>query len=66
VNNQAGHHLWASGCKAKNDVTTPKLPPPPRSSKQICIILLARFDLPTIGGDDLGGHEIVDGQTELA
>src|SRR5262249_58353214 len=68
INNQAGHHLWAKWVQGKlegrddAEIATTAAQRP----KQIRIVLLARFDPPTIGGDDVGGYEIVDGQTELA
>src|SRR6516165_7113254 len=63
INNQAGHHLWAEWLQGKlegrddAEIASTAAQRP----KQIRVVLLARFDLPTIGSDDLGGQEIVDG-----
>ena len=68
INNQARHHLWAEWLQGKlegrddAEIAAAAAQRP----KQIRVVLLARFNPTTIGGDDVGGHEIVDGQTELA
>src|SRR5262245_24883991 len=68
INNQARHYLWAEwvqgkleGCDDAEIAAAATQRP-----KQVRVVLLACYDPPTIGGDNVGGHEIVDGQTELA
>ena len=57
-----------TGCNWKRKlVTTPKLPPPPRSAqKQIGVLLLAGGDEAAVGQHDIGLEQIVDGQAVLA
>src|SRR6516162_4812045 len=68
INDQAGHHLWAEWLQGKlegrddAEIAAAAAQRP----KQVRVVFLARSDLPTIGGDDVGELEIVDGQTELA
>src|SRR5262249_14731199 len=68
INDQAGHHLWAEWVQGKlegrddAEIAAAAAQRP----KQVRVVFLARSDLPTVGGDDVGGDEIVDGQTELA
>jgi hypothetical protein len=57
-----------TGCSAnRNEVTTPKLPPPPRSAQNRsgCSSADARTML-ALGGDHLGGEQVVDGEPVLA
>ena len=57
-----------SGCSLNsNEVTTPKLPPPPRSAQNRSgfSVALARSSF-AIRGHDVGGDEIVDREPELA
>ena len=62
INNQAGHHLGTAWLKGKlegcddAEIAAAAAQRP----KQIPVVLLARFDPPTIGCDDVGGLEIVD------
>ena len=55
---------WSLNSK---EVTTPKLPPPPRNAQKRsgCSVSLARTQL-AVGRDDVGRDEIVDRQSELA
>ena len=48
-------------------VATPKLPPPPRiaQNRSGCVSASTRSEL-AVGGDDLRGEQVVDGQAVLA
>ena len=59
---------WASSCSRNwKRVTTPKLPPPPRiaQNRSGCVSASTRQHL-AVGGDDVGGEQVVDRQAVLA
>ena len=53
-------------CSANRNEVTPKLPPPPRSAKQIGVFVGGRPDDAAVGGDHLGGQQLVDGEPVFA
>ena len=60
--------IGPTGCSWRwNAVTTPKLPPPPRSApEQVGVLVGRRGDLAAVGGDHLGREQVVAREAELA
>ena len=56
------------GCAWKrNEVTTPKFPPPPRMAQiEIAVFIGTRGNEPSVGQNQISGEQVVDGQPMLA
>ncbi len=61
-------HTVCTGCAwNRNEVTTPKFPPPPRIAQNRSLFSSrAGHHEPAVGEDHVGGQQVVDGQSVLA